>query len=436
MAWRRTVTLLLPANRLATMDRAVDGKPKLLMTTTTLPRWQWDTEPRFILDLAIAMRGTLDVTILAPRSPGAAARETIGGVAIERYRYAPLEAWETLAAPGAILPNIRTFPLLALLVPSLFVCQIVALAKLLRRERFNVVHCHWLIPQGLAFAALSVLRVCPPSLLTCHGGDAFTLNRWPLRWLKAWAVRRMGAVTAVSAEIVEYLEDLLGPGAIINPQHIPMGVDLDRFRPAGIEATPRPDPDAGGAAPKILFVGRIAEKKGLQVLIEALRKPDLTAIGATLRVVGDGPMRARIETGASDLIAAGRLDFAGALAHEALTREFQAADVFCAPFVVAADGDREGTPTVLMEAASSGLPIIASDIGGCRDLIVPGRSGWLVAPGNPHLLAETLAEALGAPEIASECAREAREDVKRFGWPVIGRRYAEALNAIAISRES
>ncbi len=212
------------------MDRTVGGRPRLLMTTTTLPRWQGDTEPRFVLDLAIAMRDTLDITILAPRSPGAAARETIGGVAIERYRYAPFMAWEVLAAPGAILPNIRTSPLLLLLVPSLFLCQIVAVAKLLRRDSFDVVHCHWLIPQGLAFAILSLLWRCPPSLLTCHGGDAFTLNRWPIRWLKAWTVRRMGAVTAVSMEIAEYLRDLLGPDAMINPHHIPMGVDLDQFQ--------------------------------------------------------------------------------------------------------------------------------------------------------------------------------------------------------------
>ncbi len=182
-------------------------------------------------------------------------------------------------------------------------------------------------------------------------------------------------------------------------------------------------------------MGRIPEKKGLPVLIEALRKPSLTKIGATLCVVGDGPLRARIETGASDLIAAGRLSFAGALPHEALSREFQRADVFCAPFIVAADGDREGTPTVLLEAASSGIPIVASDIGGCRDLIFPDRSGWLVTPGDPGLLAETLAEALVSPEIARERAREARERVKNFGWPLIGRRYAEALQSIIVLKE-
>lgn len=402
-------------------------RPRVLVTTTTLPRWDGDTEPRFVLDLAIAMGDSYDVTILAPRSPGTAREGVIEGIRICRYRYAPLRRWEVLAAPGAIMPNIRKRPLLGLLVPFLIVGQAIALSRLLRRERFDAVHCHWLIPQGLVYAAISLLGRCPPALLTCHGGDAFTLNRWPFRALKAWAVRRMAGVTAVSGEIVDYLSALTGldgPAA----EHIPMGVDLARFRPA------QPRSLAEQSAPTILFVGRLAEKKGLPVLLEALRGPDLTRLGAVLRVVGDGPLRGDLEGASRDLAAAGRIHFAGALPHDALAAEFAGAKLFCAPFVIAADGDREGTPTVLMEAASSGIPIVASDIGGCRDIIVPGVSGWLVPSGDAALLAAALTEALSDPEAAQRFAGAARDRVEGFGWRLIGQRYAEAVDAIVTER--
>lgn len=405
------------------MDKRVEKRPKLLVTTTTLPRWKGDSEPRFVLDLAIAMQADFDITILAPMSPGAAARETLDGIKIERYRYAPLRRWETLTAPGAILPNIRRAPLLLLAAPLLFCAQLLALKRLLRQERFDIVHGHWLIPQGLAYAVMSCFSPCPPVLLTCHGGDAFALNSAPFRRMKKMAIGRANALTGVSTEILDYLQGLIGSGSSIEIRHIPMGVDLDKFGARRRGSLPE-------KGRRILFVGRIAEKKGLPVLVDAMRNPLLLDIGATLTVIGDGPLRAAVEREAANLVEAGRLVFAGALPHDAIAAAFQEADVFCAPFVVAPDGDREGTPTVILEAAASGAPIVASDIGGCRDLIIPGVSGWLVSPGDSSELAQALAEALLSPDAARERAKAAREAVAQYAWPSIGRRYSQLIQSI------
>lgn len=402
---------------------------RLLVTTTTLPRWEGDAEPRFVLDLAVSMQDRFDITILAPAAPGAAAEARLSGVRVLRYRYAPFAAWERLAAPGAILPNLRRSPALFLLVPLLLLGQFIALARWLRRERFDAVHCHWLVPQGAVYALLSMLRRVPPALLTCHGGDAFALRGWLFRWIKRRTLGRVAAVTCVSGEIAEHLAAIAPERAALMRQ-VPMGVDLARFSPDPRASEARRARRMAGDAPRVLFVGRLADKKGLPVLLDALRREAPTRLGLRLRIVGDGPLRESLEASASDLIGAGRVEFAGALPHERLPAEFAAADLFCAPFVVAPDGDREGMPTVLLEAAASGIAALVSDVGGCRDLIRDGETGWLVPPGDADRLAAALADAGAAPGEAERRAALARERVAGYGWRVIAERHAGILHAI------
>lgn len=94
-------------------------KPKLLVTASTFPRWEGDTEPRFILDLSKALLEYFDVTVLAPAYPGAKTKEVLEGVKVIRYHYFPIHKWETLCYPGAIVPRIKEKKIRALLVPFL-----------------------------------------------------------------------------------------------------------------------------------------------------------------------------------------------------------------------------------------------------------------------------------------------------------------------------
>jgi glycosyltransferase involved in cell wall biosynthesis len=109
------------------------------------------------------------------------------------------------------------------------------------------------------------------------------------------------------------------------------------------------------------------------------------------------------------------------------------ASLFCAPFIVGRDGDREGTPTVLLEAASAGIPIVTTDVGGCADIVSDGLSGWLVAPGDEAALANAIVEALGDPVRAKTMAANARRRAEDHSWARISDRYAEALFKVQAS---
>lgn len=82
-------------------------KKRLLITGSTFPRYENDTEPRFILDIAKAMKEYADVTVLVPAAPGAADKERLEGVNVIRYHYFPIHSLETLCYPGAIVPRIK-----------------------------------------------------------------------------------------------------------------------------------------------------------------------------------------------------------------------------------------------------------------------------------------------------------------------------------------
>lgn len=174
-------------------------KKKLLITASTLPRWEGDTEPRFILDYAKAMQKYYDVTVLAPAAVGAKTHELLEGVQIIRYHYFPIRKWETLCYPGAIVPRIKEKKVRALLVPFLFVSLYIKLLDI--SKKYDVVHAHWLIPQGIIQSFIKC-----PYLVTGHGGDVTSLNRGVIRYLKGKCIEKAFAVTAVSEPFAEEIQ--------------------------------------------------------------------------------------------------------------------------------------------------------------------------------------------------------------------------------------
>ena len=145
-------------------------KSKLLVTASTFPRWEGDTEPRFVLDLAKALGKYYDVTVLAPAAIGAKDKEILEGVEVIRYHYFPVHKWETLCYPGAIVPRIKEKKVRGLLVPFLIVSLWWKLFRLL--PQYDIVHAHWLLPQGIVQSFFN-----KPYLVTGHGGDVTSLNK-------------------------------------------------------------------------------------------------------------------------------------------------------------------------------------------------------------------------------------------------------------------
>lgn len=243
------------------------------------------------------------------------------------------------------------------------------------------IHAHFAAGAALDAMRTAALLGLPYSVMT-HGYDVF---KTPLN-LREKHERAALAVSA-SAYSVAHLRGVLGQGAASRLHRLVVGVDGERWR------RERPHPDARS----VIAVARLVEKKGLRYLLEAAavlrdRGRPLEA----LTIVGDGPLRAQLETLAADRGLQDTTVFAGSQPPAAVRELLQRAAVLAMPCVVAADGDRDTMPVSVKEALALEVPVVASDEVGLPEVV---RDGWgrLAPPGDAAALADALDELLSLP---------------------------------------
>lgn len=395
--------------------------PTLVVLASTYPRWHGDPEPAFVHELSRRLTGRFRVIAIVPHAPGADRNGVLDGVEVVRFRYAP-HYLQTLVNDGGIIANLQKSPWKLLLLPGFVIAQGWSLWRLLRSSRVDVIHAHWLLPQGLiAVLVCKLTRQPSPVLVTSHGADLFALRgRWS-SLLKRFVVRNAEAITVVSEAMRPELARI---GACMEKVSVrPMGVDLaDRFRP---------DPTAVRSDKMLLFVGRLVEKKGLRHLIDAMLEVRKSIPDAHLVVVGFGPERANLENQVCRLGLSGSIQFAGALPQESLPDYYQRATVFVAPFVEAASGDQEGLGLVAAEAAGCGCPVILGDVPGAHGLLDPSCAKF-VRSKNVSELAAAIVELLEDPVGREQLARRARERVlKTVDWAAVSNSYGDIIFGIS-----
>ena len=270
------------------------------------------------------------------------------------------------------------------------------LARRVGAERPRLVHAHFATDGLLALPLADALGV--PLVTTLHGFDVTRtrlamLRSGRLSWMR-YAVagarlRRRGRLfIAVSDAIrAKALAQGFPPDRTVTHRN---GVDLARFaRP------PSPEPGL------VLHVGRLVEKKGTALLIDAIARTD-----GRLAIVGDGPLRGRLERQVAGLGA--RVRFLGNLPPQAVAEWMARASLFAAPSITAADGDSEGLPTVVAEAAAAGLPAIVSNHSGLPEAVIDGETGFIVPEGDTAALAARIDALLSSPELQQQTGAAAR----------------------------
>jgi glycosyltransferase involved in cell wall biosynthesis len=301
-----------------------------------------------------------------------------------------------------------------------------AAARLARSGGFDLLHAFWPIPHGLL--GLAAKRASGVPLVSTFFGVELTWmeRQFPfLAPLLRRIVRGSSAVTAISTYTADRLREQV-PG--VDPAIIPFGAAVDA------PAQPPPYTYDGTGDFELLFIGRLVERKGVHLLLDALASlpPERRAV---LHVLGDGPERAKLEEQARRLDLGPRAVFHGFVPREELQRRLETCDAFVLPAVVDAKGDTEGLGVVLLEAMSYARPVIASAAGGIVDIVQGGRNGLLVPPGDAPALATAIGEMMDDPERARTFGLNGREDVAAyFSWDVIADRLAEIYRRVGEHR--
>ena len=180
---------------------------------------------------------------------------------------------------------------------------------------------------------------------------------------------------------------------------------------------------AGGAAPqlngrfRVLAVGRLVEKKGFDVLVEALALLSDRGVPVEAVIVGhtaplEPEVGPQLERAIADHGLAGRVRLVGSMTQGELYCEYRRASAFCLPCRVAESGDRDGIPNVLVEAMACATPVVSTDVSGIPELVVAEENGLLVPPEDPEAVAAALLRLYGDPELAAELGRRAAATVR------------------------
>jgi len=293
---------------------------------------------------------------------------------------------ETWGSPNFFVGALGIFP------------KVAHMARRMEADGVTHVHCHF--ANHPAVAGLIVRRLTGiPFSFTAHGSDLHKDRRMLPR-----KVAEAAFVATVSHDNRRLILAECGDGAAAKVHVVRAGVDTTLFAP----------PDArppGGDALRIACVGTLHEVKGQAHLVEACRLLAGEGVAVSCRLVGDGPDRADLEAAIAAAGLAGRVVLAGPLTRDAVADELRRADVLVAPSVPTREGRREGIPVVLMEAMSSGLPVVASAISGIPELVEDGVSGLLVPPGDAAAIAAALRRLAAEPPLRDRMGRAARRRV-------------------------
>jgi glycosyltransferase involved in cell wall biosynthesis len=385
-------------------------KPNLLILTSSFPARAGDETCGYIRDFARSLSPDFNVTVLAPADRDA-------------------EAWPedlfTLARSSSPLPR-RLDPFQAsadfnsLRAGNLSVkcASAISLAAFFKdaiklASRADVICSHWLVPSGLIGVLVS-RALDKPHVAVEHSGALHLLAqmRGGAR-LARFIINGCDRVITVSEDLKHKLLALC-PGAGGKAEVIPMGIRATP--PANVENAAQSE-----RGKTILFIGRLTEVKGVDVLLKAMREID----GARLLIAGDGGQRNALEELARNLsVSAKFLGQVEATGRDAL---LAACDAVVIPSRVLRDGRTEGTPVVCLEAMAAGLPVIASSVGGLAEVIVDGHNGLLFESANHLMLAEKLHLVFGDARLRRELSRNARLTASDYLWPRTGARFSEII---------
>ncbi len=380
------------------------SRPRLLFVSNLFP----DTREPY--------RGLDNATILHHLAD----RWDIGVIALR-----PLLPWQTRkfeprTADAAFLPRYLHIPYVPK-IGSRVNHRLMArtLREHVRAAEFDVALSSWIYPDSCAVAALSrELRF--PLVSIAQGSDVHQYMRHPVR--RRVILNALPAASAVitrSAELARLLAEAGIAEAKLHPVY--NGIDFNRFTP-GDRAAARSSLDLPPDVPVVAFVGNFYAIKNPLVLIEAHGR--LARRDALLVMIGGGPLEPEARALAQRLGLAERISFRGRLHADAVALHMQAADALALP------SDNEGVPNVILEAFASGLPVVASDVGGIAEVHHGGIFGRLVPPRDAQALASALDEVLAAPP--------AREDIRQhalqFSWERASAAYHDLLSRAAAHR--
>ncbi|MCX6800767.1 MAG: glycosyltransferase [Candidatus Diapherotrites archaeon] len=382
---------------------------KILVLTTSFPRWRGDWAGSFVLDLAKSLSKRNDVTVLTPNFPGGKKNEKIGKIAVKRFDYFFPKGIQKVIYPDGLPNQVKKSILAKIELPFFFLAFIIHAIKETKNSDFLL--CNWSLTGMAAENAKHftgkkfgvILRGIDMKIIEGKGmlSELFINN-----------LKKSNAVFVVTTEFLNPLKKL----GVRNVFYAPNGIEKEIF---DIPKKKAKKELGFGKEKIILFVGSLIERKGVKYLIEAMQ-----GINAKLIIVGEGEEREILEKLAKkeNVNAA----FFGRIEKEKIPLWFSACDIFVLPSLY------EGRPNALLEALASGKACIATEINGAKELVRNGHNGILVQPKNSKEINQKIKLLLKNKKLRAKFEKNAKDSVRKniLTWDESAKRYERLIGQI------
>ena len=394
----------------------------ILTLTSSYPRFEGDPTAPFIESITrhIAARGHT-VHLVLPEHQAWKRPTFEDGVHFHPYRYSPRRSWTPWGYSEALEAGTRIRRSLYPLAPAVLGSALRTCAGIVSRESIDVIHSHWLVPNGL-IGSLVAKRHRLPLVISLHGSDVAVAERSrALSRLSRSALSRAAAVTGPSRNLLDRARALGAAGRL---EWIPYGADPQEFLADAVtRERARTELGIESDVIGVLGIGRFIHAKGFDDLIEATAIARAKGARMQLVLVGDGDIRGELEAHARRLGLADVVTFTGMATREDVPSLLAAADVVVVPSVHY-EGYVDGLPNVALEAMAARKPLVATRVGALPDVVDDGVTGLVVDERDPSALAGAIVTLASSTDLRHDMGERGRARIEdSLNWSTVAERF-------------
>lgn len=407
---------------------------KICILTHTFPRFEKDVAAPFMDGVAKGIaKNKNDVFVLTPYSPKFPKKNKSIFYKLITYKYFPINSFHKLGYSETLTDD-KTLKFTNLLLsPFMFIFGMVALYKLVKKEKIDIINAHWILPNGFIAAVVSKFTGVPV-VSTLPGSDVYMANRNDIyRYMAKFAAETSSAITSNSPQLLSDLAKIceklgIKKGVIQKKSYTVMyGADPKKFYPSkkNIEKI-KSKLIINKKNIVVSSVGRLVSKKGYKYLIEAASLVIKKNKNVIFTIFGEGDQRQELEQRINELNMKNNFRLPGWVKYSELPSYQNLGDIFILPSIRDESGNLDDQSVSVVEAMACAKPVITTDFPGYKIVVEHGRNGYLVSEKRSDLIAKAIIDIISSKNKMRSMSKRSRYlAVNNLSWEVIGKNYTE-----------
>lgn len=399
---------------------------RIAVLTSSYPRYKGDGVAPFVKSISESLKNRgHQISVIAPYDIDVR-KDPDSKIDVHRFKYIWPDDLHLLGHARSMKADVKLNPIVFFLLPLFLIASILNLISKCKEINAEIIHAHWVIPNGLSASIASIfLKV--PFIVSLHGSDIYFADKnFLFRAVAKWVLSRSSYVTACSQELYNRAKKI---NSDINIELLAWGADPNIFKP--IEDRNKIRSKYGWSPDEVVIttLGRFVYKKGFESLISIT--PELPKKETKLRVVigGSGPLEKELKEQVKKLNLNEIVSLPGQIPWYEVPEFLASSDIFVLPSQRDEYGNLDGLPTVLLEAMACGLPCVANDIGGVNLVIKHQENGFLVDPSYEKKIIEHLSNLIINKDRRLELGQQARLSIiQNFNWENVSIFLEQILN--------